>query len=328
MNYGKSTKLVICMLALNIEMLTKHACYNFQGPDSSYHTTKARFSMTDKGFSLINLGDISQPVTKLIESVANAIGILYEPTRIRKIAKAEADAAIIKAKGKIEIKKLSDRATNRRNYIEARRQKNIESIVEIALTQLPETVDETPVDEDWIIQFFNLSQDIGNEKMQTLWGRLLAGEVAKPNSFSLRTLNLIRMLSQKDAEMIEKATNYLSNGFYLFFPDQTQEYLKTVGLGYYEMLNLSTLGVFSNQSNLSLEPSKTYNFRYFDKEFSITIPEKKEDELTPLYWVSALVPTVVGQEVLSLCNPKPDYDYWKLLQDDITNVVKSWNEEK
>ena len=279
--------------------------------------------MADKGFSLINLGDISQPVTKLIESVANGIGILYEPTRIRKTAKAEADAALIKAKGKIEIKRLSDRVTNRKKYIETRRQNNIENIVGIALTQLPEKVDENPVDEDWIIQFFNVSQDIGNEKMQSLWGRLLAGEVAKPNSFSLRTLNLIGMLRQKDAEIIEKASNYLSNSLYILFPGKTKDYLQTIGLGYFEMLNLRSLGLFSDTAPLNMEPSNTYNFHYFDRKSSVTIPEKTEDDLSNLYWLSAIVTTDIGKEVVSLCNPKPDYDYWKLLQDDIANIVKA-----
>ena len=125
--------------------------------------------------------------------------------------------------------------------------------------------------------------------------------------------------------MIEKASNYLSNSLYLLFPNQTKEYLKTVGLGYSETLNLNTLGLFSNPSHFDLEPGNNYNFRYFDMEFSITIPEKKDDDLPAFYWVSAIAPTDVGKEVISLCNPKPDYDYWKLLKDDMVNIVKTWN---
>ena len=37
--------------------------------------------MSDGG-SLINFGDLSKPATILIEKVCNAVGIIYEPTRI------------------------------------------------------------------------------------------------------------------------------------------------------------------------------------------------------------------------------------------------------
>lgn len=49
--------------------------------------------MLADGKSLIDLGDLSKPATVLVEKVCNAVGILYEPRRIRQRAKAEADAA-------------------------------------------------------------------------------------------------------------------------------------------------------------------------------------------------------------------------------------------
>ena len=42
------------------------------------------------GSSLINLGDVSKPVTVLIKKISNAVGVLYEPRRITKAAEAEA----------------------------------------------------------------------------------------------------------------------------------------------------------------------------------------------------------------------------------------------
>jgi hypothetical protein len=56
--------------------------------------------MPDKGVSLVNidLKALSIPATKLIETVASGIGILYEPRRIREKAKADADAKIMETK--------------------------------------------------------------------------------------------------------------------------------------------------------------------------------------------------------------------------------------
>ncbi len=45
-----------------------------------------------EGNSLINLGDLSKPATILIKKISNAVGILYEPRRIKNTAKAEAEA--------------------------------------------------------------------------------------------------------------------------------------------------------------------------------------------------------------------------------------------
>jgi hypothetical protein len=67
------------------------------------------------------------------------------------------------------------------------------------LRELPDAVSDQPVDEDWVAQFFNHCQDVSNEQMQTVWARLLAGEVAKPGSFSLRTLGLVRVMDKDDA---------------------------------------------------------------------------------------------------------------------------------
>src|SRR5947208_71749 len=144
--------------------------------------------MADMNFSLIDTKALSEPVTKLIEAVRSAVGVIYEPTNIRRKAKAESDAAIIKLGGEIELRDIAQRASERINNRELRRQKNIESIVTQAQEELPETVDKHPVNEDWITQFFNLSQDVGDSEMQTVWARLLAGEVARPEGFSLRTL--------------------------------------------------------------------------------------------------------------------------------------------
>ena len=59
-----------------------------------------------------------------------------------------------------------------------RRQWNIEEIVGGAVEALPSAVSTTPIEPDWVAEFFNQSQDVSNETMQSLWSRILAGEVA------------------------------------------------------------------------------------------------------------------------------------------------------
>ncbi|WP_048608561.1 hypothetical protein [Providencia rettgeri] len=80
------------------------------------------------GNSIINLGDLAKPATVLIEKVSNAVGVLYEPRRIRKKAEAEAEAEKIKALAGIELTEIQQRGIERLVHQEARKQENIESI--------------------------------------------------------------------------------------------------------------------------------------------------------------------------------------------------------
>ncbi|MCA1626178.1 MAG: DUF2806 domain-containing protein [Acidobacteria bacterium] len=88
--------------------------------------------------SLVNIGDLAKPVTTLIEKIADATGVLYEPRRIRKRAKAEANAELIKAESQIEITALQRRALSRFVQEEGKKQENIEDITEEAIPLLNE----------------------------------------------------------------------------------------------------------------------------------------------------------------------------------------------
>ena len=87
--------------------------------------------MSQNGFSLLDLNGLAEPATKLIEAVSSAIGVLYEPRRIREKAKAEGDAAVILALKGEEVQEINVRATERLAIKELRRQRHIESIVDL-----------------------------------------------------------------------------------------------------------------------------------------------------------------------------------------------------
>jgi hypothetical protein len=141
---------------------------------------------------------------------------------------------------------MGARAEARVRARESRRQKNLEGTLRQAARALPEHVSETPVDPDWIAEFFNNCQDIGDEQMQILWGRLLAGEVAAPGSFSRQTLDIVRLLSKADADLFSRVCSAVWST-----PDQKQpiidfphEMAKTLGLGN-NISRLAELGLVS-----------------------------------------------------------------------------------
>ena len=67
---------------------------------------------------------------------------------------------------------------------------------------------QSEIDDDWLNLFVRLSEDKSSKELQDLFGRILAGEVRRPGSFSLRTVQLISVISQKEAKLISDLLAY------------------------------------------------------------------------------------------------------------------------
>jgi len=186
-----------------------------------------------KGIEIHDVLGLSQPLTKLVETIDHAIGKYYEPIGVKRMAKAKAvefqtiseainnniNLPSVYSAGDITIDtqnydELIKRASSRLLFQEVRKQQNIEAIVDIAYSELEkeQSVTVEPVDLDWTIRFFNSVEDVSNEDMQKLWGKVLAGEIKQPRSFSLRTLEKIKNLSQYEAELFQELSNYCFYG--------------------------------------------------------------------------------------------------------------------
>ena len=215
--------------------------------------------MGDSKFTIVDVGKLSKPLTKLIESVSGAVGAVYEPTRIRRKAKAEADAMLIFADTEIEVAK---RAARRLAVQEVRKQENIEAIFDSATKLLPETVSEEPVDPDWMSRFFADAADVSDEHLQKIWAKLLAQEVAAPGRCSRRTLGIVKELSRLDAECFEQLCRLVWYGEDFGFvpidedyddgvsPEMPGQPLRRYGVQFDDCLQLDALGLLQCQSFL------------------------------------------------------------------------------
>jgi len=150
--------------------------------------------------SLVDVTGLSKPADTLIKKVSGAVGGVFEPWQIKRVAKAEAEAKIIAAKADIEVTDLHRRAAHRWFEEEARRQQNMEEITLKAADQLDATADAREMDDDWITNFFDKSRIVSDDEMQNLWASVLAGEANNPGSYSKRTVNFLGDLDKRDAE--------------------------------------------------------------------------------------------------------------------------------
>lgn len=199
------------------------------------------------------------PIEKLIETVSQGIGVLYEPRRIRKKADAEAyrlekmeeakaKGLILKSDAEFEI---IERARERFAHKEINRQINLESIVEKATNHLGETVSADPVDEDWRTRFFNKAQDVTNDEMQEIWSKILAEEVTHPGKISFRTLEIISNLSKNEAQIFEKACEIAFNGGMILKPNNLNAF-DDFGINYSNLLILRSAGLIYENDTLTV----------------------------------------------------------------------------
>lgn len=269
--------------------------------------------MTDWLIPLVGAGAVGlpQPLTKLIEVLADGAGVRNEPTRIVKKAEAEAKAAIIKAKASEDVKDMKAlRTIERVEWKELRRQGNIESVAKIAYDNLPDKVSEEKVDEDWTVQFFNYSQDVSNEEMQMIWGKILAGEVSQPGSFSLRTLSIVKILNQEDALLFKKICNYAWGGFTIIYCSSIEEYFNKVGLPWASFLHLGTLGLINTaDTNLLIKHKESENLEYLGDKYIFT----NNNPLGKALPLQVYLLTQIGMELFSICDKEPDLEYLSIL---------------
>jgi hypothetical protein len=181
-----------------------------------------------------DLAGLSEPFKRLIEVILQGIGAVSQPYlicknaearayEIRVISAALAEVAdnhtlpVIYKNGEIELwqkpddhtlilesRKIDERSNLRLDYQERKKQANIESVTSIAAVELAndDSVPDEKPDEDWTTRFFSSVQDVSSEQMQNLWGRILAGEIRRPGTYSLRTLDFVRNLSKTEAELV------------------------------------------------------------------------------------------------------------------------------
>lgn len=166
------------------------------------------------------------------------------------------------------------------------------------------------VEPDWITRFFNHAEGVSSEQMQQLWGRILAGEVRKPGSVSLRTLDLLRDLSQSEAELFCRiaALAFVPNGTDALIIN-SDDFLATIyKISFGEILLLKELGLLHHEFGLhwSIDPKGAGHHLLEYAGHAILMQWK---EPTGKIEIPVLKLTKIGSELLPLVSGKFDQAY-------------------
>ncbi len=182
-----------------------------------------------------------------------------------------------------------------------REQINLDTICEKAVGQLgsndaseDQSNSEKLIDDDWLNTFEEEARKKSTEDMQDYFGRLLAGEIKRPGSSSIRAIRILGSLDQKTAQLFRK----LCSAAIIFLGEIDIRVCALKGtagdnsLSKYG-LNFSQLNILNEYGLVISDYNSWRDYRLCIAE-SITLPESKSSIQLPFQhqgksWV--LVPT-------------------------------------
>lgn len=259
---------------------------------------------------LVNFGDLGPAAKVLVENVSAAIGGLAGPWQTKRMAKAQAEADIIEAEGRMAVLDVERRGLQRMIEEEGIRQANIESIMAKAIPQLSHNSNPDKIENDWLAYFFNKGRIVSDVDMQFIWANILAGEANLPGTFSKRTIDVVASLDKRDAETFTALCGFaceMSGPCPLVY-DERHSIYNDRGIDFDKLNHLEHAGLISYDNGVfGLGYSKANDrktFRIFYHDTYIDAEAGSEVSGFPL---GKIIFSRTGEELYRVCNP-PYYD--------------------
>lgn len=218
---------------------------------------------------------------------------------------------------------IGKKLSRRKHVKQARKLDNLEKILEKALDLSIDQVTEDQIDPDWFYSFIDLAENIFSSTMQEIWGKIFAVEISKPGTFSLRTLQTLKQLTQRDAKIFQNAVGLTSRmkgenspkilfGYYqkpsiftLFRLSKNQQLnLAQFGLPYPDLLTLMDAGLIFGTEIESGEQDPTRKVEYRFGNDTFFLAPKRSGIFLNYYKFTA-----TGAELAKLVNSVPNVNY-------------------
>jgi hypothetical protein len=184
-----------------------------------------------------------------------------------------------------------------------RREVNVAKAITYAEAELRDDThppSEQEIDADWLYRWRDYASTVSSEKLQSIWGSLLAGELKSPGCYSLRSLEFIKNISSEEAKKIEILSQFVIHNYIV--RDQ-QKLLESQGITFSDLIDMQNLGLISGVEatgmTMTLNSTSTHSFLHSLCSYKrVLIAEhedpKKEIKLN-VYRVSTL-----GRQILNL----------------------------
>lgn len=171
---------------------------------------------------------------------------------------------------------------------------------------LQDDAPETSIDTDWLNYFSDIAAQKSGLEMQRLMGRILAGEIRKPGSFSPLTINVLSTLTPAVAQKFEQLCSVTvgMNGVRFILTDVFPEFLSKgipeIGFSYVDLLTLRSHQLLANDagSTWTLSPGSAALMSNCERQFLISAANNGERQF------KSVLLSQVGEEMHRLVSPK------------------------
>ena len=201
----------------------------------------------------------------------------------------------------------------------ALKQTNKEMVAKAAIEDLrlnPPAADSAPdtrLDADWLNYFSEIASQKSSAEMQQLLGKVLAGEIRKPGTFSPMTIQALSLLTQSTAQIFERLCKSIMHGImkdhaYVnldVHPNFLHEGIADRGISYLDIINLRSYGLLAAEtgSRSTFNARSMAGVRYGSN--LIVINNETDSEIPS----SASLLTSTGNELSQLLAPAEDDVY-------------------
>jgi Protein of unknown function (DUF2806) len=185
-------------------------------PDPLAGEISVEVSLDEKGIKASAKSRAVAALDRLCGSILDLPGGFFEGKGRRQRIRNRVHEALIMAEGQAALEKATgDPDFGRRvldNFADdlARKQDNKDAVAALAIEDLRErpsepVEDQGTIDDDWLNLFSSHAENASSEHLQRMWGKVLAGEIRQPGSFSLSTLRFISELDRDIATVFQES---------------------------------------------------------------------------------------------------------------------------
>jgi hypothetical protein len=275
-----------------------------------------------------------QAVTRLTTSGVDWVASLIDNNRKERQAASEGRILLTKTASE----RIAARLEVSNDYIEAASEKfaerivqgrkNVDAIAREAMDELrripaPEVASANPqraaLDEDWLNAFEAEAEQMTSEHARKLFGRILAGEINKPSTFSKKTLKLMSQLDNRAAAVFARAASIAIttqtdfDSRVVAMGNAGQNSLAAYGLSYSQLTLLqdyglvaAELGGFCDHSSSVFRNGSGAPFRYGGASW-VFVPT--DDRELGEFRIEGVKLTATGTELLKVVDIVPNEAY-------------------
>ena len=228
---------------------------------------------------------------------------------------------------------IAERAIRRERLVLLKQQQNLENIITKAISYCNDENAVNKTDHDWFTSFIPLAENISNKTMQGLWAKILAGEISRPGTFSLKALKVFRNMSIYDAKLFGKACSLACHStntkhyrifvgsaqqpsLFNLFDKQRQQVinLNNFGLSFGDILSLAENHLIFNQESETHLFNKNGSLAMDFNGIPLIFTATKENCVLSFYKF-----TQAGTELARLINDAPEMDYLQSLKTQLSH---------